>query len=297
MKKGKRFFAIVLVAVLAFSSLGTHVLLAEENEAKENEEVFMDFTIDEDALKALAAEADALLQEAMRLVEEREEALARGSLDDTSFVTRDEIGRLSESDFEYLYNFMITENPTQDQLIQEMKRLANGDGGRSFGIWPDGKLQPNVAEVALIATFPHHGVVYITMSQRARDAALRIYTEGSTWWSGNGDAYRHVIWNVYLYDAFSPALATIERLPQSREIRVKMFTDAHEHGQSDIHSQMDVLNNALGLMAAPVWLSVPQPVEMSTERFIDIGGAWRVQNFGFGDHLVRTCNSEKIRWW
>ena len=105
-----------------------------------------------------------------------------------------------------------------------------------------------------MAYYPVHGVAYATQSTRARDAAERIYIDNSVWYEGNGDAYRHVIWNVYLYNSFNTAISLLDGLAGTREARIKLFTDAHEAGDNSIESDMDLKNNVLGISAAPVWL-------------------------------------------
>jgi len=297
MKAMKRLFTSMIVANIAFSSFGVHTTFAEEIRTQTKSVALMDVVIDEEELeamlKAIDVENEGVLQEALALVEQRENPLLKGSFDTSSFVTRDEVRRLTEDDFIYLYDFIITDNPGEYELVQEMKKIANERGSsnnlhRSF-------LTLNWQETALTALYPAHGIAYAAQSIKARDAALKIYTDNSTWFDGNGDAYRHVIWNVYLYNAFNSALAVVNGLSGTREARVKLFTDAHEAGGSSIESDMDLRNNILGLSAAPTWLNSTQAVEVSTERFIDMGAAWRIQDWGRGKTLVATDNSEKRR--
>ena len=116
MKAMKRLLTGMIVANIAFSSFSVHTIFAEERGFQTNSEALMDVIIDEEALKAIDAENEGVLQEILLLVEQRENSLLRGSFD-VSFVTRDEIRRLTESDFNYLYNLITTGDLSQDELV------------------------------------------------------------------------------------------------------------------------------------------------------------------------------------
>jgi len=100
---------------------------------------------------------------------------------------------------------------------------------------------PNAVEASLFAIFPKEAVLHIQNSISALDTAQDLaenntFNEGSPMKSlnnGKSDAFRHAFWNALDTAEFGASIT-------------KLFTDAHEFGETGIDSRMDLFNNGQG---------------------------------------------------
>lgn len=218
-------------------------------------------------------------------VKERERAYKNiYALSEPDFITMDEVSKLTIEDYKEISDYIKgNQDFNNDKVIQMMREKAK--------VSPlDSNAGLNAHEAALIASFPVHGALYVTNSKNARDTALDIYTDNSCWFSGNGDAYRHVLWNVILTKDFSIA-GPLDEWSLDAKHKTRTFTAAHEYNiPDDIHREMDERNNEIGLLCYDSWKGYSKSkIKTYCENFIDIGGAYRVDVGG----LVPTSNSEK----
>ena len=97
-------------------------------------------------------------------------------------------------------------------------------------------------EMLLIGNYPTEALVYYNKSVTAINRAAALYTDASS--DGNGDAFRHAYWNAILARGliFVIGQNTISNASQ----RAKVWTDAHEVGQTGLSTTMDSLNNSRG---------------------------------------------------
>ena len=124
--------------------------------------------------------------------------------------------------------------------------------------------------------------------------ALERYTQGSCWYDGNGDAFRHTYWSAFLvrqfYIGFSYSVN--EATSIARE-----FTDAHEEDEEKgtIFSEMDLLNNETGFDLVRDYLDVNGSyLREAVQDAVDNGDCVRVQERNGRYYLEPTDTTEKI---
>lgn len=216
------------------------------------------------------------------------------------YVTSDEFASLTRDDIEYLFGLIDSFSSRSRTLgiqlnelvISEIKDIVYDENHTSTR----GVFNLNAMELLYCAGYPIHGIAYVQMSEMCQTKAYSIYTEGSCWYSGNGDAFRHVSWNVLLYRAFHGYNNVDGLAGFTLEQRVKLFTDAHEYYEPDgVDKTMDLQNNIKGLQyCAPAWfLNSINDIFTYVENYCDLGFAYRVGEKNGVRVLVATNNSEK----
>lgn len=157
-------------------------------------------------------------------------------------------------------------------------------------------LKPNEAEKALVLKYPTQAAAYWMISRESVSLAEARYTQGSCWWSGNGDAFRHTYWNAALmrryYELFTWDVNKCASV-------TKMWTDAHEEDGEpwSIHHDMDILNNYAGRnIGYEYYDSSYAEILQETQRYIDNGYCHRVDRRAGDteDKLYPTDTTEKL---
>lgn len=125
-----------------------------------------------------------------------------------------------------------------------------------------------------------YGLAALAAAQKATMNAEGIYTKASLH-NGNGDAFRHTLWNAYMTDTTSKSYAA-------------SFATAHEDGypgQPAIERSMDLNNNALGRTVVIKLPNLSGEIEAvkTVQALIDGGKAKRIS----GTSLVATNSKEK----
>lgn len=164
----------------------------------------------------------------------------------------------------------------------------------------------NNVEIALGLLYPADFIAYCSISQGAIDIALQRYTDASCWWSGNGDAFRHVSWSARLYTYFYDGNNHSKTTARSRTFTWLYAHEGYAPNQTypsayntslPIDVQMDLRNNIVGMNMAETRINnnnyAPATLLTSTQSIIDNGQAVRVQNLQGVNVLVLTDRTEK----
>ena len=194
----------------------------------------------------------------------------------------------------FAQNHNYDENAIDNQLKVLLNHYRNEISENKLNKTPSqGKL--NSAERALVLKYPSQAPAYLEVSANAILEAEARYTENSCWWSGNGDAFRHVYWNASLmkryYDLFG------WNVDQCAAV-TKTWTDAHEEdGEAwDVHHEMDMLNNYAGRNIGYSYYKKSEiEILNESQRYVDLGFCKRVDQRS-GDvnpKLYPTDTSEK----
>lgn len=160
-------------------------------------------------------------------------------------------------------------------LNQKYGKIAT----KSSGLPYEGRLNPKEKE--LFNANPVKGTRVLNYAYNAEVRAEARYTPSSLY-QGNGDAFRHALWNALMAKDLGTSYA-------------KQWGDAHEYGSSGIDKEMDLYNNDKGRtivssiaggMDSPYW----QPrLESELVKNIDNGRLKRIVN----NRLVWTNSSDK----
>ena len=231
---------------------------------------------------ALSPSSSTLADQNNKVVAENLTALSSGDIDEIFKV-------LVENSEQRSIGFFSVENSEYAvQLIEDYALKSTSKGSY---------LSPNTVELQLAGLYPLDFIIYASVSNASYETALSIYTYGSTWWDGNGDAFRHVLWSSTLYAQF------VNLGRQNPLATAKMWTNAHEGfyphqtpnlSQVSLEVKMDLMNNDIGFALAANNAFVVSRLTGRALTLCDTGGAWRIDKVNGKDKLVPTTNSEKL---
>ncbi|TGN33105.1 hypothetical protein [Lysinibacillus sp. S2017] len=117
-----------------------------------------------------------------------------------------------------------------------MGEIMNKDSGQIVTLdIPYVENMLNSKEIVVFNSNKVYGLQALLAAQKATNYAENIYTS-ATLHNGNGDAYRHILWNTLMRNYTTKAYA-------------ESFATAHEEGSSGqpaLEKQMDLFNNEVG---------------------------------------------------
>ncbi len=238
------------------------------------------------------------------------------TIEEVSLLTEEdwlEVGRLSEINAK---NKGIPENGVENNFyaasvikeISAMRRAENSSENTNLA--PETRVnifgfEVNDVELSLSVSHPIEFTYYASISKKANDKALEVYTESSCWYNGNGDAFRHVSWSALLYCKFYDENNSSH---SAAEEHTYMWTNAHEGYQPgettdpfdeslDLPVRMDLYNNKIGILLASTRIDMNSYDENTifgrAESWVDEGKAKRIDKINGVDQLVSTYNAEK----
>jgi len=119
-----------------------------------------------------------------------------------------------------------------EERAHQLERLAAIEASDDL---PYGKDVLNPLEKQLLLEHPKEGLQVMLNAYTAKETAKQRYSS-SCWHNGNGDAFRHALWNCLMAHSVGADLA-------------KEWGDAHENGAaqpSPLEKKMDLFNNEVG---------------------------------------------------
>lgn len=168
-----------------------------------------------------------------------------------------------------------------------------------------GGFEVNNVELSLALAHPIEFTWYSTISVDADDMADSKYTDGSNWYNGNGDAFRHISWSALLYCKFYDENGSSHTEAENHTL---LWTNAHEgYNENEapsafdeslgLETRMDLYNNLMGMLLAEIRIDMNSYTESiifeRAETWVDDGKGKRIDAVNGVDQLVATTNSEK----
>ena len=198
-----------------------------------------------------------------------------------NFVTNEDvIDLIQQTDKLRLNNPSITEselnNYIKKNLLDKYSGKISNVKNSSYALnsyasyLPTSLLDLNLQEQALFNANLYQGIRVLNYGMIAKIRAEDRFDD-STLSQGNGDAFRHSLWNALMSSEFGQSVA-------------KQWSDAHEYGtpvNDDIDMEMDLYNNGVGYRLGQYVYSGPyfQPkLESEIIRYINNGWMKRIIN-------------------